>query len=799
MIETGEDSGNERYFSIEFLDNIDVAILSNPTDQNRLQRVKQDLSSMNKTYTQLEVEDWNVYGMEDWLEHYSKVLLPWQTDYSVEYGDYYELLGTPNPDNADITLTETLIEFMREGGTLQVHLGPYYSDYDDIQNPNSPDRLPFGMNVVMRDHHNDTVDHRVLSENVSLIDPYHPLMSGIDPSSLSGINGGTHVALSALDLNQVKSENIPQVCSDGAPGGTEGGKISDGGTFHTIIRDSENPSQALLSTCNVEQGGMIITTIDVENPAVSQPFGDPNFAMLSNLLDFHLTPYPDGFEIAGEGFELTIDGAVQSIDVLTGAYARKAIKSSAELQFGFETDVPGIHADWLIESADGEAVTGWDGQPLGSENNHVHSSNSSQPATAIFCVPDENAELGCKIDAEWRIWLFLHDSYGNTRITNISVYTNDINADSTPPEAHIEIVEDSSFTDFVEFVGYQQTPTGKQDENGNWIMVDSPKYRVRLSDTGDTSIRFSSANSSDIGTGIGKFTWSVNGDGDNVQSYELPGSQVEWTYTFRNLTAGENTIMVELTVYDKRDQRNEEPTRVFFEVVGEMFGDAAPEVQFDSIATADGESFNGLESDIINITGTVVDNDASADCDVKVEASLDDLSIFDKSDGIKTAQKALGRFDWQEGLCDGDQYFLTLNISHKYLETEGNVGVIHIRLTEGAYVVDDQITLYTVPRSNEEQGGNEEGSGDTSTLMFAGIGALLLIAVLGVTMMFMRGRGGSDQQDSVESFGGVEQMDPVEAYVQQLVAQGYDEQMARQYATQYYAQYYSQQNKGGGG
>ena len=453
----------------------------------------------------------------------------------------------------------------------------------------------------------------------------------------------------------------------------------------------------------------------------------------------------------------------------------------------------------MIESADGEAVTGWDGQPLGSENNHVHSSDSSQPATAIFCVPDENAELGCRIDAEWRIWLFLHDSYGNTRITNISVYTNDINADSTPPEAHIDIVEDSSFTDFVEFVGYQQTPTGKQDENGNWIMLDSPKYRVRLSDTGDTSIRFSSANSSDIGTGIGKFTWSVNGDGDNVQSYELPGSQVEWTYTFRNLTAGENTIMVELTVYDKRDQRNEEPTRVFFEVVGEMFGDAAPEVQFDSIATADGESFNGLESDIINITGTVVDNDASADCDVKVEASLDDLTIFDKSDGIKTAQKALGRFDWQEGLCDGDQYFLTLNISHKYLETEGNVGVIHIRLTEGAYVVDDQITLYTVPRSNEEQGGNEEGSGDTSTLMFAGIGALLLIAVLGVTMMFMKGRGGSDQQDSVESFGGVEQMDPVEAYVQQLVAQGYDEQMARQYATQYYAQYYSQQNKGGGG
>ena len=106
---------------------------------------------------------------------------------------------------------------------------------------------------------------------------------------------------------------------------------------------------------------------------------------------------------------------------------------------------------------------------------------------------------------------------------------------------------------------------------------------------------------------------------------------------------------------------------------------------------------------------------------------------------------------------------------------------------------------YTVPRSDEETGGNEEGSGGTSTFMFAGIGAILLIAVLAISMMFMRRGGGSDEQhDSVESIRGVEQMDPVEAYVQQLVAQGYEEQMARQYATQYYAQYYSQQ-KGGGG
>ena len=41
-------------------------------------------------------------------------------------------------------------------------------------------------------------------------------------------------------------------------------------------------------------------------------------------------------------------------------------------------------------------------------------------------------------------------------------------------------------------------------------------------------------------------------------------------------------------------------------------------------------------------------------------------------------------------------------------------------------------------------------------------------------------------------------MDPVEAYVQQMVGQGYDEATAREYAEQYYAAYYAQQDEGGG-
>jgi hypothetical protein len=105
-------------------------------------------------------------------------------------------------------------------------------------------------------------------------------------------------------------------------------------------------------------------------------------------------------------------------------------------------------------------------------------------------------------------------------------------------------------------------------------------------------------------------------------------------------------------------------------------------------------------------------------------------------------------------------------------------------------------------------------------VLMGGIAAIFLILVVLVTML-VRSRGRAPEEDSVESFGGVEQMNPVEAYVQQLlaqgydeqtarqhaqleayvqqlIAQGYDEQTARQYAQQYYAQFYAQQGGGGG-
>ena len=802
IIETGESSGNERFFTITFQDHIDVAILSDPTDQSRLQRVKSDLQAMGKTYTQFEVEDWNTYGTEDWLEGYSKILLPWQTDYNVEYGDYYELLGTPNPENFDLTLTEILVDFMNDGGTVQVHLGPYRSEY--LSMGNEPERLPFNMDIVMRNHANLTVDYRIHSENISFTDPFHPLMSGINTTAFSGIHAGTHVSLSGLDTGQVNTYNIPRICADDLVGGNPGGRVSDGGTFHSLITDSKNPSQSLLATCNYNQGGLIVTTIDVENPSVSKPYGDANFPLLSNLLDFHLTPYPDGFEIAGEGFDLIIDGIVPTWEDQAQTYEDLAMASWADLEFSFETNVEGLYADWAIESADGQTVTGWDGQTLGENNWHVHQEDQNGSVNATFCMPDESAVLGCKIDAKWRIWLYLHDAAGHTRIANITVFTNDIASDTIPPVAQIDVIEDNVSLELLEFICIcEPTVTGDKDSNGDWILADMPKYRVRLSDTGTTDIKFSAANSSDVGTGIISYTWTISGDGGLDHEITLPSSQTDWHYTFRNLT-GQTLVMIELEVHDQRGSSNDMPVRIFFEVVGELFGDDEPQVEMDSLMTTEGHQFDALDAvDILNLTGRVVDNDATSECDVTVEVALGDTSVFDAGEAVKTTQKQLGRYDWQTGLCNGQMYSLSLNISHLYEEDIGNASMVYFRITEGSYVVEEQIQLYTVPRPldpcvADPSSCEDSGSGPLgNVVMIGGITAIVLILVVVITLI-IRGRGRTAAEETIESFGGVEQMDPVEAYVQQLIAQGYDEQMARQYAQQYYAQYYEQQ-KGGVG
>ena len=86
-------------------------------------------------------------------------------------------------------------------------------------------------------------------------------------------------------------------------------------------------------------------------------------------------------------------------------------------------------------------------------------------------MPDESTVLGCKIDAKWRIWLYLHDAAGHTRISNITVFTNDIASDTIPPVAQIDIVEDEVSLELLEFICIcEPTVTGDKDSDGNWIM-----------------------------------------------------------------------------------------------------------------------------------------------------------------------------------------------------------------------------------------------------------------------------------------------------------------------------------------
>ena len=778
-----EPSGNDRFFEILFYDNIDVAILSNPTDQNRLQSVKKDLEAMGMTYTQLRMQNWDTYGTPDWVEHYNKVLLPWQTDYNVYYGEYYEMLAQTR-DSDGLSLTETLEDYMTGGGTVQMHLGPYRNEYQ-------PNRLPFGMDIAMRNQVNFTMDNRILHTNITIVDQFHPILSNVDPIAFSGINGGSHVALAGLDTAQVQLTQIPQVC---------GGRISDPtGTFHTLIRDSDYESQSLLSLCNRGAGGLIVTTIDVENPSVSEEFGGETIPLLSNMLAYHHTPYPNDFGIAGESFELTINGETQSIDTVTGAYATKYIKSNSDLDFNFVTTVDGIVADWTLESGNNDSVTGWDGMVIDAgEYSHTQQIDPSIPTLGSFCVGDSTSDTNCRIGAEWLLTLYLHDEDGHTRMTYIRLVTDDTLADEFRPMADAVMVEDATSSEYVTLDG-TKTVAG----------IDWPIYRARLSDTGDLSISFDASASYDPDapegtTGIELYEWKVFFDYPWDSSdptleghvFQIPAAAggEDWTYVFRNLTASpdgnlENEIRVELIVYDKAGKQSEKH-RMYFIVVGEDFGDDEPIVQFSNPGPNDNQ-----KDSLVTISGTLVSGAENSDVVIQVALSED---VLDYTPTQKATQKTIGKFNNTENLADGEQFTMTLDISDLYQET-GVAATIHVRIIEGdgsRYDLRQEIGITLVPVL-PDQGPDEEGD-DSGMLIFAGAGLLVLVLVVVATMV-LRGRGRDDSTtDTVEQFGGVEEMDPVEAYVQQMVASGYDEQTARTYAEQYYASYYEQQRKGGG-
>ena len=662
-----------------------------------------------------------------------------------------------------------------------MHLGPYQNEYD-------PGRLIFDMAIKDRNQYNFTTDNRINYEHLSIDDPYHPILKGIDKVTFSGIHAGDYVAISGIDVaSQVQANQIPATC---------GGRISvTGGTFHTLMRDTVQ-GHSLMSVCNKGAGGLIVTTVDVENPSVSESYGGENIPLLSNMLSYHLTPYPLDFGIAGTDFELVINGESVDINPTTGAYRDKYIKSNADLEFTYTSVVEGLIADWDLESGNNDSVTGWDGAVLDAGLvSHTNQINPSIPTMGSFCAVGDDDEP-CRIGAEWLLTLYLHDDAGHTRITYIRLITNDTLADDFYPISAATIVHDDDTSEYI-------TRDGTKPIAG----VDWPVYRVRLSDTGETTVKFTGENSSDPDapegeTGIALYEWRVINDmpvgefSDEQHVWQNPAAVTdEWSYTFRNITASptiEKDVRVELIVYDKAGKQTQNKYRMYFIVVGENDGDEEPAWVFSSPRPSDSQS-----GDDVTIVGSILGG--AENSDVKIEVSLDPL-ILDYTPTQKITQKTIGKYNISDGLGDGSGFSMTLDISDLY-STSGQQATLYFRITEGdgtRYTLTEEIVINLLPKNicdidPDDSSCSSSESGGINPIMI-GVGAFIaILAIVGVTLLLRSGSKDSDE-DVVEQFGGVEQMDPVEAYVQQMVASGYDEQTARQYAEQYYASYYAQQN-----
>jgi hypothetical protein len=390
----------------------------------------------------------------------------------------------------------------------------------------------------------------------------------------------------------------------------------------------------------------------------------------------------------------------------------------------------------------------------------------------------------------------LHDDAGHTRITYIRLITNDTLADDFYPISAATIVHDEDTSEYI-------TRDGTKPIAG----VDWPVYRVRLSDTGETTVKFTGENSSDPDapegeTGIALYEWRVINDmpvgefSDEQHVWQNPAAVTdEWSYTFRNITASptiEKDVRVELIVYDKAGKQTQNKYRMYFIVVGENDGDEEPVWVFSSPRPSDSQS-----GDDVTIVGSILGG--AENSDVKIEVSLDSL-ILDYTPTQKITQKTIGKYNVSDGLGDGSGFSMTLDISDLY-SISGQQATLYFRITEGdgtRYTFTEEMVINLLPKDicdidPDDSSCSSSESGGINPIILGVGGFIAILAIVGVTLLLRSGRKDSDD-DVVEQFGGVEQMDPVEAYVQQMVASGYDEQTARQYAEQYYASYYAQQN-----
>ncbi len=811
LANTGAVSGNLLSFKAKFSDRIDVAILAQD-DSVRADNIKQDLAILGMSYTQFAINDWNNYLESGWISHYDKVIMPWQTDAdakpTIDGGmGYYEKLGTSSNK-------AVLEDFANAGGTLQIHLSSSTNFYD-YQSSTSKSLLPFNMEIQPR----TTASTYVTANNMEIANPYHPLIGNLNTSAFSAFNNEGIVATSVLNTKGVSATSMPSAC---------GGYMEIGGQFQRIIRSEADPADTVLATCSYNSGGVIVSTIDVATK--SERADSNNFPLLGNMLKHMVTPYPAGFGILNSGTDITINDELPELDSATGGYKMHYMKSDATIKFGYNSQTStALNSDWVMSGP-----TGWSGNTLATGIDETSSPNPE----VKFCKEDADSPTGCKQGVTWGIKLYLHDDEGHTRTLSINVRTDDTRADEFSPLAHFEINMGDEAIQI-----HPKTPE-KVIGTNTWQVI---QIKISEDNLGNIpiTVNFNASGSNDpdstIGSGIVRYDWNVLFDapyGSDVlveHSYtKYESSRGLFNYTFENVTANlagtiENEIRIDLQVHDKAGYTSSN-YRMFFKVVPEGFGDEEPLLQY-KLKDENEKLINNkgaVDTDTITFSGTVISGAEAGD--VVVEIALN-ASDFNENRLDKADLKTLGLWDNSPNLGDGDTFELTLDISSLYT-TEPTSQIIYILIYEGddkrwRKVIEIEINLpicqgVIPPALAEAAGGkwvldsdnectwqpdDENGwtynsdtdefeepildnvaganSGGSVMLYLGGGAAILLIIILSLFFVF---KGGSDDADEVHmGYDGsaVQQMDPMEQYVQQLIAQGYPEETARAYAQQY--------------
>jgi hypothetical protein len=326
-------------------------------------------------------------------------------------------------------------------------------------------------------------------------------------------------------------------------------------------------------------------------------------------------------------------------------------------------------------------------------------------------------------------------------------------------------------------------------------------------------------------------------------------SQGVWMYTFggfgvddagvsyagQNVTVDKETkaitqpIKVVLTVFDEAGNWDDE-MEIYFEVLEAGYGDVAPVIQLQGW-----EDIDGFNESNFTITGNVL---SGSDGDVYIEMSLDE-SYFTAAPGVRSTAIDEGTLVKLSKLSNDESFEISLNME-KYYTNDTVVKEIYIYIyefdtefgvekrwtwTDWNYGFDKSITL-TLPICRGESVPNEvlldddidswvfiggecqwdgewkfengewiepssdksedSAEGGSSALLLGG-GALILIVILALTFLFLKKSDSEGMDGMVKDFSvaGGYQQDPVEQYVQQLIAQGYPEETARAYASQY--------------